>query len=129
MKKNVEKIDELIKEALTQEEAKFYDDLDEQGVFEMMGGLFKGKLKWIILLMNIIQLIFLVGFIYCVIEFFNTDLTNDLIKWAVAGFICLMVVGMIKLFAWMQMDKNALMRALKRLELQVFVLAGKMSDK
>ena len=129
MKKDVEKIDELIKEALTQEEAKFYDDLDEQSVFEMIGGLFQGKLKWLILLMDVINLVFLALFIYCVIQFLDTDVTNDLIQWAVAGVICLMVMGMIKLFAWMQMDKNALMRELKRLELQVSALSGQVSGK
>ncbi len=129
MKKDVEKIDELIKEALTQEEAKFYDDLDEQGVFEMIGGLFQGKLKWLILLMNVINLVFLALFIYCVIEFCDTEITNELIKWAVAGTICLMVMGMIKVFVWMQMDKNALMRELKRLELQVSALSGQVSGK
>jgi len=37
------------------------------------------------------------------------------------------VVGFLKLFGWMQMDKNAILRELKRLELQVSSLAGKMS--
>ena len=36
MKNNNEDIDKLIKETLTQEEAKFYDDLDEQNVFQMV---------------------------------------------------------------------------------------------
>jgi len=79
--------------------------------------------------MDVINLVFLALFIYCVIQFLDTDVTNDLIQWAVAGVICLMVMGMIKLFAWMQMDKNALMRELKRLELQVSALSGQVSGK
>ena len=43
MKTNMEDIDQLIKETLTQEEAKFYDELDEQNVLGMITGLFKGK--------------------------------------------------------------------------------------
>jgi hypothetical protein len=34
---------------------------------------------------------------------------------------------MLKVFAWMQMDKNALLRELKRLELQVSSLANTLS--
>ena len=52
---NREDIDKLIKETLTQEEAKFYEELEEQNVFEMVGGLFQGKNKWIMLMMNLIK--------------------------------------------------------------------------
>ena len=42
MKNNMHEIDELIKETLTREEAEFYDSLDEQSLFEMLGGLLAG---------------------------------------------------------------------------------------
>ena len=48
MKNNMEEIDSLIKETLNQEEAKFYDDLNEEGLFGMVRSLFKGKLKWVL---------------------------------------------------------------------------------
>jgi len=127
MTKDFEKIDLLIKEALTEEERKFYDNLDEQNVFQMLGDLFSGKNKWIIILMNIVNLIVFGLLIYCVIQFFNTDVTNELIKWTAAGFICLMMVSMLKMFIWMQMDKNSIKRELKRLELQVLTLSSKIS--
>ena len=127
MKTNMEDIDKLIKETLTQEEAKFYEELDEQNIFEMLGGLFKGKNKWIMYVMNFMTIVFFVIFIYCAIQFFSTELTNDLIKWSVLGTLCMMAVSMLKLFSWMQMDKNALLRELKRLELQISSLAGKIS--
>jgi hypothetical protein len=128
MKTNMEDIDQLIKETLSQEEAKFYDELQEQNVFEMVLGLFRGKNKWIIILMNVMTLVFFALFIYCAIQFFNTDVTNELITWGISGFVMLMAMSMLKLFAWMQMDKNALLRELKRLELQVSSLSSKMSE-
>ena len=126
MKTNMEDIDKLIKETLTEEEAKFYDELEEQNVFQMLLGLFTGKNKWIIVLMNVMTLIFFILFIYCVVQFFNTDVTNELIKWGIGGFVCLITVSMLKLFAWMQMDKNALLREIKRLELQVSSISMKL---
>jgi len=128
MKTNMEDIDKLIKETLSQEEAKFYDELDEQNVFEMIFGLFKGKNKWIMYVMNFMTLVFFGLFIYCMVQFFDTEVTKELIKWAVLGIFCMLVVSMLKMFAWMQMDKNAILRELKRLELQVSSLSGKMSD-
>ncbi|WP_074409975.1 MULTISPECIES: DUF6768 family protein [Aquimarina] len=128
MENKMKDIDQLIKETLSQEEAKFYDDLDEQNLFEMLGGLFNTKHRWIIVLMNIATVVAFGFLIYCIIQFLNTDNTNELIKWFAGGAICFMVIGMTKLFAWMQMDKNALLREIKRLELQVSSIAGKISQ-
>jgi len=128
MKTNTEDIDKLIKETLTQEEAKFYDDLEEQNLIQMVSGLFSGKNSWIVVMMSIVQVIFFGFFIYCAIQFFNVEATNDLIKWGIFGTLCLMASSMLKLFSWMQMDKKAIIREIKRLELQVSSLSGKISD-
>ena len=123
-----EDIDRLIKETLTEEEAKFYEELDEQNVFQMIGGLFQGKNKWIMILMNFMTLIFFGLFIYCMIQFFESEATKDLIQWGVGTLIFLLGVSMLKIVAGMQMDKNALLREIKRLELQVSSLSGKISE-
>ena len=82
MKTNKDEIDQIIKETLTNEEAKFYDDLEEQTLLQMLGGLFQTKYSWLIIIMNIVNLVMFVLSIYCVIQFLNTDTTNELIKWA-----------------------------------------------
>lgn len=124
----MEDIDKLIKETLTQEEAKFYDELDEQNVLEMIWGLFRGKNKWIIILMNVVTLIFFGLFVYCIVQFLDTTNTNELIKWGLGSFVFLIGVSMLKIFVWMQMDKNAILREMKRLELQVSSLSVKISE-
>ena len=126
MKTEREKIDELIKETLSQEEAKFYDELDEQNMFGKLGEVYKGKMGWLAIIMNIVHLLVFVVFIYCLVQFFNTEETNMLIKWASAGFLCMVFMGMLKLYIWMQMDKNDILRELKRLELQVSGLTHKL---
>jgi hypothetical protein len=127
MSKNIEKIDEIIKDALTKEEAKFYDQLEEQNLIQMLGGVFKGKLGWLVVIMNVVTVIVFGLFIYCAIQFFNSDDTNELIKWAVGGTFCMIVIGMLKVFVWMQMDKNSIIREMKRLEFQVSIISSKLS--
>ena len=128
MKNNTEEIDKLIKETLSKEEAKFYDELDEQNVLQMILGLFQGKNKWIMFVMNFMTLVFFGLFVYCTVQFFNTSVTNELIKWGIGGIVFIFGVSMLKIYAWMQMDKNALIREIKRLEIQVSSLSGKISD-
>lgn len=128
MKTKMEDIDQLIKETLTQEEAKFYDDLDEQNVWQMIGGLYKGKNVWLIVIMHIINIAAFGLMIYCLIQTFDVEKTNDLMLWIAGFFLCLSVMSMLKIYAWMQIHKNALTREIKRLELQVSSLSSKLSE-
>ena len=127
MKTNMEDIDQLIKDTLSQDEAKFYDALEEQNIFQMVMGIFKGKNKWIMLMMNVMTFIFFGLFIYCIVQFFEVETTKELLKWGFGSIIFVLGVSILKVFAWMQMDKNALIREMKRLELQIASLAGKIS--
>lgn len=128
MNNEMEEIDQLIKDTLNQEEAKFYDALEEQNVLEMLFGLFKGKNAWLNILLNIMIVVFFGALIYCGIQFFNSETTEGLIKWGFGSLMLLLCISMLKLFAWMQMDKHAILREMKRLELQIMSLSGKMSD-
>lgn len=122
MSKQEQKIDELIKAALSSEEAKFYDELGEQNLIEKIGHLHRGKMGWLAIVMNVVNLIILVALIYSLVQFFNAEQTNELIKWASSGFLCMIFMSMVKLYNWMQMDKNDILRELKRLELQMSIL-------
>ena len=124
----MEEIDELIKDTLSKEEAAFYNSLDEQNVLEMFFGLFKGKNAWIIIVMNIMIFVFLGLFVYSLIQFINVETTEEMMKWGFGSIVFLLGLSMLKVYAWMQMDKNAILREMKRLELQVMSLSGKMVD-
>ena len=125
MKNYNEEIDQIIKDTLTQEEAKFYDELDEQNVFMKILEVFKGRNGWLLIIMNIITLVFLGLFIYCIVQFFDTEVTKELILWATGGLFSALFISMIKIYFWQEMHKNDVLREMKRLELQVAALAIK----
>ncbi|NHF61220.1 hypothetical protein FK220_017845 [Flavobacteriaceae bacterium TP-CH-4] len=126
MKKEMNKIDELIKETLDTEEARFYDELEEQNLMGKLGQAHRGKTGWLVSIMTVAHLLIFVAFIYCIVQFFNTQVTNELVIWSAAGFICMIAMAMLKLYVWMQMDKNDLLRELKRLELQISALSHRL---
>ena len=127
MKTKVKDINLLIKDSLSDEEVEIYDNLEEQNIFQMVIGIFKGKNKWVMLLMNIMTLVFFGLFIYCVVQFFEVETTKEQLKWWFGSVVFILGVSMLKVFAWIQMDKNALLREMKRLELQIASLARKIS--
>ena len=127
MKNSTEEIDDLIKNALSQEEAKFYNDLDEQSLLDNALSVYRGKLGWIAVITTIVILIGTALFIYCLMMFLEAEDTKQMILWAAGMFGALSSISMLKLFHWMQMDKNSILRELKRVELQVAVLASKLN--
>lgn len=127
--KNHEEIDQLIRQALSEEEAKFYDNLDEQNLPQMVGGLFEGKMKWVTIMAFIIMPVLFAGAVYCIVQFFQSYEMKEMIIWSTGGFFLLMAVGFMKLYHFMQMDKNAILREIKRMELQVAVLNNKLEKK
>ncbi|TXE19610.1 hypothetical protein ES692_02330 [Psychroserpens burtonensis] len=128
MKTKMEDIDKLIKDTLTEEETKFYDSLEEQNIFGMVRGLYKGKNWWFTLIMHIMNIIAFGLAIYCLVQTFDEENTNNLMLWIAGLFFCFIVMCMLKLYSWMAMDRNAVLREMKRLELQISSLSGKISE-
>ena len=130
MGKQKNEIDELIRQALGEEEAKYYEQLEEEQSLLAEGlGLFKGKRAWISVYISIVIMAVLAGSIYCLIEFFRVEETKELMIWGGGFFLGMFMITALKIWAWMQMDKNALMREMKRLEFQVSVLVKEISNR
>jgi len=119
MKTNEENIDDLIKQALNEEESEILQRLGEQSIIEQMMSTFQGKMKWIALYSLFIMLVLFGLSVYCLIEFLNANSTRDMVLWGAGMGMGMMAVGMLKVWHWMQMDKNVILREIKRLELQI----------
>ena len=123
MKNEYQEIDHLITEALTAEEAKYYKELEEQSLPQQMFGLYKGKMRWITLYMTIIMLPLFGLAVYAGVKFYNGIEIMEMMKWGSIMFLGLIATGFLKLFSWNQMDKNAILREMKRLEFQISLLS------
>ena len=127
--KNNQDIDQMIKEALTEEERELFNNYDEQDVFGMIGGLFQGRMKWLNGLTAIIQ-IAMVGFAaYFAYRFFQTDDLTEMIRFGSFFFTFMIAISILKIFHMMEMYKNASIREIKRMEFQVSLLANKLASK
>ncbi|MFT7197451.1 MAG: protein-S-isoprenylcysteine O-methyltransferase Ste14 [Marinoscillum sp.] len=125
MKNENEKIDPLIKEALSEEEAKYYTELNEQNFIVQHGQLFKGKQGWFTAITTIMIFALLGVVIYGFIQFVAAEETKDQILYAVIILMATTSIGLLKIWNWMQMDKYSILREMKRMELQMAALAAK----
>jgi hypothetical protein len=123
MKEEKDNIDELIKQALSEEESEILERLgEEQSIFEQLLTNFQGKMKWMSMYIAFMILVFFIISIYCLIEFLNAEDLRMMMLWGAGMGASFLTVGMLKMWQWMQMDKNTLMREIKRLEIHIAAL-------
>lgn len=125
MKDAKDNIDELIKQALTEEESEYLEKMGEQTLMEEGLDLFKGRRGWISIWIGFVIFVVFIGSIYCAVQFFAVTEVKDLMIYGGGFFFGMFMVTALKIWAWMQMDRNAIIRELKRIELQIASLKQK----
>ena len=112
-------IDERIRKALEidRDLLKKAQSIDEPGFFEMMIQCYRGKNSWLNLMVIGDIILFLGMATWSLYEYFHTDSLESKLGWSLLLMVSLMVVALGKLWAWMQINKNTMMREIKRVEL------------
>jgi hypothetical protein len=122
-------IDRLITESLSREEAEFYDSLEEEKMAQQIRGLYGGRMKWIAIAGAIVHTAAVFISVYCLYQIFTVTDTAVIMRNMTVLFVSWSFGIMIKLWQWMQMDKEAVIREMKRLEFQVAILLEERRDK
>ena len=119
-------LDRKISEALQQENHDISTEIGEEpSVFEMLMETCRGRRRWMAVLGAFWTVVFLVLGILAAIQFFRAESTRDLLMWAAASIVCVSAVSMLKTWYFMEINKNAILREVKRLELQIARLAAR----
>jgi len=114
-------LDDDIRKTLANGDASY--DLDrEEGVFRQMAILFHGKMRWMAIAVTIESIVFAVLIVLAAIEFFRTDDTKWQIFYATGILLLALLLVLVKLWGWMQMNRYAIHREIKRLELRIVEL-------
>lgn len=116
-------LDDDIRKVLANEES-LYDLEREEGVFRQMAGIYQGKMRWMAILATIESVVFVVLIVLAAIEFFQADDTKWQIFYATSILLLGMLLLLVKLWGWMQMNRNAIQREIKRLELRLLELSA-----
>jgi protein-S-isoprenylcysteine O-methyltransferase Ste14 len=115
------KLDDDIRKALANGETP-YDLEREEGVFRQMAGLFHSKMRWMAIAATIESVVFVVLIVLAAIEFFKAEDTQWQIFYATGILLLALLLLLVKLWGWMQMNRYAIQREIKRLELRIVEL-------
>ncbi len=124
-----EEIDKLIRESLSKEEAEFYKQFDEEGVFESWFGVYRGKQGWIAAVQSVFIVVFVAIAFYSGYRFFTVEGTAELFRYGAVMFIAMLFISFMKLWLWLQIVRNSIVREMQRVEFQVAVLTEKIPER
>lgn len=122
-------LDKKIQEALRKEDAELFEDFGrEPSTYEMVMETFRGRYRWMAMVAVFYCIVFIALFIFAGIKFLHAETTRDMLMWSALCIACWFAVFMIKVWYWMELNKNSLTREIKRLELQIARLAGRIKE-
>jgi len=120
-------IDAKIRRALEATDTDLADEFDgDQSMTEMVFDVFRGTQKWLTFLAIFWGLVFMAASVYGIIQLFKAQETREYILWGLGVMFCFSAISLMKIWFWMQMNRNSILREIKRVELQVARLAARL---
>ena len=98
---------------------------EELGIFGLIGESFRGAMRWVVMVAFLLIFIFIGLVVYCGIHFYHaTDIALKL-NWLAAGLASFIIVAILRLWFFMELNRLSTKRDIKRVELQLSLLATK----
>lgn len=118
-------LDQAIRQALSAEDAEFLAKFDQQSPFNEAMGAFSGKWGAMNVFAAILTFAMFGAFVYCVWNALTVSDVRATVIWSAGALWTAIAVAMLKMYFWMEMNKNVTLREMKRLELQIARLASR----
>ena len=120
-------IDKKIRQQLAKEKAQLcQQQTADASLFAMLGDAYKGRLGGWMVLMSIIALLLSGLMLWSGYQFFFVvESLNELIRWGVTLLLSSMMQIAIKMWTFNEVNRNALQREIKRLELAIAMKESK----
>jgi hypothetical protein len=117
-------LDRAIRQSLSAEDAALFDRLGaDQALHRQVLDAFEGRLRWLNAVGGIVGFVLFAAACVFGWRFWFAQDVKDMLRWFSASAVACAGLGLIKMWFWLELQKNAMVREVKRLELQVASLA------
>ena len=117
-------VDSKILEAIrTETDETMRDYSRELGLFGLIAESFRGTFRWTVIFSMALQVVFVGAIAYCAVQLFGTDDVAAKVDWLALGLAAFVAFGLLRLWFFMELNRLSTSREIKRLELQVALLA------
>jgi hypothetical protein len=115
----MDELDRKIEAALTAEDRALLARLGEQGVLGQWIGVYEGATRRVAVLATAVTFALFLAAVYCGWRFLAAVEALDAARWGAGTVLLTAMVGFLKLWFWLRMESNRVLREIKRLELQL----------
>lgn len=113
-------IDERIRQALTAEDRALMATMgEEQTVFSLIGKSFRGKMKVLTVASWVAMFAMFIFVIFSLTRFLAATDVSDKLNWGVAFIVSIQFLGGMKMWYFLELNKLAAARDIRRLELRM----------
>ncbi len=113
-------IDEQIKHSLQAEQQQLDQVIShEAGLFSRLGDAYQGSMRRWMWLSTLLAILLSIGFLYAGYRFFVAVEVSEQLFWALCFVVGLMMQMTVKLWMFMEMNRTALLKEIKRSELNI----------
>ena len=124
----MDEIDAAIRQALAQEDRELLDRLSaEPSIQAQAFAVMRGQNRGLVVLCMVAMTALMVLAVWCAVRFFDAEEVRDMLMFATVFSVALLAGMAIKIWFWMELIKNSVVREVKRLELQVARLSERLS--
>jgi len=113
------KLDQLIEEALSDQDKEMLRETRELGWFALGASQFTGKLGWVSWVIMIAQSVLFLAAVWTGWHFFAASDVLTALKWGLASATLMIVATILKTSLMPQMQADRILRELKRVELMI----------
>jgi hypothetical protein len=115
----VDDLDRKIEEALAAEDRDLAAQFGERGPLGEWAAVYRGAMGRLAVFATGLVFAQFIGALYCAWRFFEATQPLDALRWGAGAGLLMLMVGFLKLWFWLRMESNRVLREVKRLELQV----------
>src|SRR5688572_12517472 len=118
-------IDSAIRDAISKEDAEFLARFEDKNPIGEALGTFSGRWGAMNIIAAVMSFALFCVFAYCAWSAFTASDVRATVIWSTGAIWASLAVAMLKIYFFMEMNKNVVLREVKRLELQVARLAAR----
>lgn len=111
--------DRAIRDALSKEDAEFLAQFEEKNPLDEALNTFSGRWGAMNILAAIMTFAVFGVLVYCAWNAFAASDARAAVLWSAGAIWAAIAIAMLKMYFWMEMNKNVVLREVKRLELQI----------
>lgn len=89
----------------------------EPNIAEELIVAFRGRHRWLTALVFVWSIILFIGAVWAAIRFYNAETVTSQLRWGGLSLLLILMVSFIKVWFWLELNTNRVLRELKRVEL------------